>query len=100
MKWILCEDRNSNQSQSFNATNNGIPGRAYTTCEDLAPHIGQPEYTHPTESKIKLLYPSTWTQAERTDGLLPGIKTGAGHTLNQVDDREEHSSNYSDGKPQ
>lgn len=98
MKRVLCEDRNSNQSQSFNATNDGIPGRAHASCEDFAPDIGRPEDAYPADDKIELLYPSTWTIAERADGLPPGIIAGTGRTLNQIDDRKQHSTSNPAGK--
>ena len=98
MKRVLCEDRNSNQSQSFNATNDGIPGRAHAAFEDLAPDKCQPEDAHATESKIELLYPSTWTQGERADGLPPGIIAGTGRALKHIDERKQRSTSNPAGK--
>ncbi len=100
MKRVLCEDRNGNQSKSLDAANDGIPGRTHAACEDPAPDKSHPEDAHPADDKIELLYPSTWTMAERADGLPPGIIAGTGRTLNQIDDRKQHSTSNPVGKPQ
>ena len=85
MKRVLCEDRNSKQSKTFDATHDGIPDRAHASCEQPAKDKSRPEDTYPTERKIELLYPSLWTLAERADRLPPGIIAGTGRALNQID---------------
>src|SRR5215469_1500775 len=96
---ILREDGNRNESRSLDTTDEGIPGRADTTFEDLAPDKSQPEDAHSAEGKIRLLYPAARTQAERADSLLPGIIAGAGGSFNEVADREKHGSSYPAGQP-
>ena len=87
---ILREDRNSQESHSFDTTDEGIPGRAHGTFENLAPDKSRPEDAHSTESEIGLLYLATRTQAECADGLLPGAVVGTGDTLDQIGDRKKH----------
>src|SRR5581483_10121233 len=96
--WILREERNRKKSCSLNTTNERIPGRADATFENPAPDDSQPENTHSADEKIELLYPSTWTQAERTHRLPPGIIARPGRAFNHIDDRKQHSTSDSTGK--
>src|SRR5690349_18521705 len=99
MQRVLGDEGDGDQTKTFDRAQDRIPGRADATGEHPAPGKRQRQYALPTKKEIELLYPSHRAEAERADGIPPGVVAGTGHPFDQIDDGKERGTSGPDGQP-